>query len=129
MPNTRFATADLLTLFSLRVLVRHDTKYDVHVAHCIETGGVVTGTSPTEVSEMMKELLEDEISFALRNRNLKNLFSSPAPMEVLFQWMKAAKEKPPVQVDLDVDFYELEPYKIEPKDAHFTNQVRFALAA
>ena len=40
----------------------------------VETGNVVAADSEEDVKEMMKELLEDEISFAIRYLNLKNLF-------------------------------------------------------
>lgn len=129
MPKMSSESKGLLSLFDLRVLLRYDDKYRVHVAHCIETGNVVTSDTQQEAHEMMKELLEDEISFALKNRNLKNLFSSPAPLEVLLQWMKAAKEGNLQTVTLDVDFNEVELQDIEPKNAHFTNKVEFAAAA
>jgi len=123
-------TPDSVTsLFCFRVLLRFDTKYEVYVAHCLETGNVVTSDSPEEAEEMMKELLEDELLFALRNRNLKNLYSSPAPLEVRMQWAEAAMNKRPKTVDLDVDFSQLEHSQIEPHNARFTNTVEVALAA
>jgi hypothetical protein len=126
MPNTQITPEVLATLFDLRVLLRYDTKYNVHVAHCIQTGSVVTSDSQDDVLEMMKELLEDEISFAIRNKNLKNLFSSPAPLEVHLQWLQAEKLEP---IFLDVDFGQLEYLTIEPQNAHLKNKVEFALAA
>ena len=129
MQNAGITHEELRPLFNLRVLLRYDEKFGVHVAHCIETGNVVTADSPPEVIEMMKELLEDEISFALRHRNLKNLFSSPAPIEVLLQWVHAAQSRDPDTVFLDVDFKELEGLEIEPKNAGLKNKVEFANAA
>jgi hypothetical protein len=129
MLNSRFTHEDLRTLFNLRVLLRYDEKFSTHVAHCVETGNVVTAESAEQATEMMKELLEDEISFALRHRNLKNLFSSPAPIEVLMQWVHAAQSRDPETVFLDVDFKELEGLEIEPKNAGLKNKVEFANAA
>lgn len=129
MLNSSFTHDDLRTLFNLRVLLRYDEKFSVHVAHCIETGNVITADSPQQATEMMKELLEDEISFALRHKNLKNLFSSPASIEVLMQWVHAAQSKDPDTVFLEVDFKELEGLEIEPKNASLKNKVEFANAA
>ncbi len=117
------------TLFSLRVLLRYDEKYKIHVAHCVETGSVVTAESPNDACDMIKELLEDEISFALKHRNLKNLFSSPASLEVLVQWLNAAEAKKPETVYLDVDFRELELREIEPKNSNLRNRLEIAAAA
>ncbi len=115
-------------LFDLRVLLRYDKKYNVHVAQCIQTGSTVTSDSLEEALEMMKELLEDEVSFAIRHNNMRNLFSSPAPLEVHLQWLQAAREKLQT-VYLDVDFSQLENFKIEPQNAHLRNKVEFALVA
>lgn len=130
MPIAHNAHEELFkTLFSLRVLLRHDEKYNIHVAHCIETGSVVTAEIAQDACEMMKELLEDEISFALKNRNLRNLFSSPAPLEVLMQWLNAARERTPRTVYLDVNFKELELREIEPKNTNLRNKLEIAAAA
>jgi predicted RNase H-like HicB family nuclease len=131
MPNKtpgKMSVLDLIPLFNLRVLLRVDEKYGVHVAHCIETGNVVTADSEEEARTMIKELLEDEISFALTHRNLKNLFSSPAPLEVLVEWMNAAQESKDT-VELDIDLKEAESLKIEPQNAPLKNKVEFAKAA
>lgn len=119
----------LATLFDFRVLVRYDQKFAVHVAHCIETGTVATANSPEDASAMMRELLEDEVMFALRHRNLKNLFSSPAPLEVHLEWIKAAQREEPKIEFLDVDVKQLETNQIDTKNAHLQNRVQFALAA
>jgi hypothetical protein len=132
MPTKMNLISELvLPLFNFRVLLRQDEKYRVHVAHCIETGSVVTADSEEEVRTMIKELLEDEISFALTNGNLKNLFSSPAPLDVLVEWMNAARERKETveTVELDVDVKETERLKIEPKNAPVKNNVVFAKAA
>lgn len=116
-------------MFNLRVLLRYDENYKVHVAHCIETGNVVTADSSDEAKTMIKELLEDEILFALKHRNIKNLFSSPASLDVLIQWMNAAQENVPKTEFLDVNFKEAEFREIEPKNTSLRNKVDFACAA
>ena len=126
MRNT--GITDFESLFNLRVLLRNDKKYGVHVAHCIETGNVVTADSEEDAKEMMKELLEDEISFAIRYLNLKNLFSSPAPLEVHLEWMKAAQMEDPKIEFLDVDLRHVETKQIDTKSAHLQNRVQFAKA-
>lgn|GEM_PF-5903130 len=132
MPNidltTDSLTASLTALFNFRVLLRHDEKYGVEVAHCIETGSVVTSDSPEEALEMMKELLEDELSFAIKNNNLKNLFSSPAPIDVRMQWVEAALQNMKTEY-LDVDISQWRHPKVETQNASRTNTVQFAKAA
>jgi hypothetical protein len=73
-------------LFNLRVLIEFDSTYNAHVARCLETGSVVTADDEATLKSMITELLEDEISFALDNDNLANLFSTPAPLDVWFKW-------------------------------------------
>ena len=46
------------------------------------------------VLDMMKELLEDEVSRVMKSRNLTNFFSTPAPFEVWERWEKLAQERP-----------------------------------
>jgi len=116
-------------LFNLRVLLRYDDKYAVHVAHCIETGNVVTADSSEEAESMIKELLEDEILFALKHQNLKNLFSSPARLDVLVMWMNAARENGTRNVVLDINFKEVELPEIEPQNSNIKNELTFARAA
>lgn len=117
------------SLFNLRVLLRYDERYGVHAAHCIETGNVVTADSSDEAKGMIRELLEDEILFALKHHNIKNLFSSPASLDVLVQWMNAAQENVPKVEFLDVNFKEAELPQIEPKNASLRNSIQFAQAA
>ena len=86
-------TAQVQELFlnPLRVLAEYDTTYKTHVAYCLETGSVVTAETADDLKTMMKELLEDEISFAIANKNLTNLFSTPASFDVFLKWQEAAK--------------------------------------
>ncbi len=73
-------------LFRVRVLVEYDPTYQVHVARCLETGSVVTADDAETAWEMIRELLDDEISYAIEHRNLSNLFSSPAPLDIWVRW-------------------------------------------
>jgi DNA primase len=72
--------------------------------------------------------LEDELSFALKHSNLTNLFSSPAPLEVHFQWINAAKLKRPDIELLDLDPRELE-QRLETTHASVRSKINFADAA
>jgi len=119
---------DTSSLFNLRVLLRYDKTYGVHVAHCIETGSIVTADTSDDAKNMIKELLEDEIDFALKNGNLKNLFSSPASLDVLVQWINAAQTKIDTEF-LNVNLKEARLREIEPKNTHLTNKLVFAKAA
>jgi len=87
----------------LRVLAEYDEKYKTHVAYCLETGSVVTSDEPDELKEEMKELLEDEIMFALQHKNLANLFSSPAPYDKWIKWKEAAQQQKPEAIPLLIE--------------------------
>src|SRR5437868_2731586 len=96
-------------LFNLRVLIEYDSTYNVHVARCLETGSVVTAENEATLKSMITELLEDEISFALEQRNLANLFSTPAPLEVWFKWEQEIRKgvKPdflPLNINIKENF-------------------------
>jgi hypothetical protein len=118
------------SLFSFRVLLRFDAKYRVHVAQCIETGSIVTADRQEDLKEMIVELLEDEVSFALKNKNLSNLFSSPAPVEVWTQWVNAAMSQGIHTEWLDLNPNQRELDDIEPKGANYkTGRIQLAEAA
>jgi|SRR5579871_312135 len=72
-------------MFRFRVLIERDSRYNVYVARCLETGSVAASEDPEVVEDMIKELLIDEVTFALGRNNLSDLYSSPAPFAV---WMK-----------------------------------------
>ena len=72
-------------MFRFRVLVEFESGYNVFVARCLETGSVATADDAETAKDMIEELLVDEVTFAIENNNLANLFSSPAPFNV---WMK-----------------------------------------
>jgi hypothetical protein len=80
-----------VTLFPLRVLMEYDNTYKVYVARCLETGSVATADDFDTVQEMIKEILEDEIAFAIENDNLPNLYSAPAPLDVFKRWRNAVR--------------------------------------
>lgn len=65
-------------LFDFRVIVSRDETYKTWIARCLETGSVATADSAKVASEMIVELLTDELQYALDRDNLANLFSSPA---------------------------------------------------
>jgi len=81
-------------LFPMRALAEFDERYKFYVAYCLETGSVTTGDDMGTVLDMMKELLEDELSRVMKSRNLTNFFSTPAPFEVWERWEKLAQERP-----------------------------------
>ena len=86
-----------MRLFRLRVLSGWDSEYNVFVARCLETGSIVTADDHETVISMVKEVLEDEVTFAIENDNLANLFSSPAPLEIHLKWLRAIKAGATVQ--------------------------------
>lgn len=81
-------------LFPLRALAEYDEAHGFHVAYCLETGSVTTGDDLDTVLEMMKELLEEEISNVISSKNISNLFSTPAPYDIWEKWTKLAQERP-----------------------------------
>jgi hypothetical protein len=74
-----------LPLFTFRVLIWFDSGYNTFVARCLETGSVATAGDMETVEDMVKELLVDELTYALEHDNLASLYSSPAPIDV---WLK-----------------------------------------
>jgi hypothetical protein len=87
--------------FRLRVLLEFDRKYKTYVGYCLETGNVVTADDMETASQMMKEVLEDEISNAVKFENYTNLFSKPATKMIWDKWNELAKTKEPEIVDLN----------------------------
>lgn len=77
-------------LFPLRALLEFEPSYGVFVGRCLETGSVVTADDMDTIREMLKELLEDEIEFAVEHENFTNLFSNPAPPDVWLRWHREA---------------------------------------
>jgi hypothetical protein len=87
----------------LRVLAEYDATYQTHVAYCLETGSVVTANNCTDLKSMMKELLEDEVSFAIEHKNLTNLFSNPASYEIFVKWQEALEKGKVEEIPLDLE--------------------------
>jgi hypothetical protein len=82
----------LTQLFPLRVWAEYDSKYETYVAYCVETGSVTTAEDMETTLDMMRELLEDELSRVMVSRNVGNLFSTPAPIEIRHKWTRRANE-------------------------------------
>ena len=74
------------SFMDLRVLVEYDQKHKFFVAYCLQTGSVVTADDQDTAVDMIKELLVDEVSYAIVHSNLRNLFASPAPLEIWKKW-------------------------------------------
>jgi hypothetical protein len=94
-------------LFEFKVLIEFDQRFRVFVGYCLETGSVVTADKPDMAKNMMKELLEDEISFAIQHNNVRNLLSSAAPLEIWKKWQEAAKAMKPEIVELNYTAQEI----------------------
>jgi hypothetical protein len=107
MENTMNAVHE--PLLSLRVLSEYDKQFSVHVARCLETGHVVTADDANTAIDMMRELLEDEINFAIEHQNLPNLLSTPASFDVWVRWRRAVagQKRKPEMILLNIDAREL----------------------
>jgi hypothetical protein len=81
----------LQPLDPLKVFLEFDTGYQVYVAQCLQTGHLVTADDPETAKEMITELLEDEVSLAVKSNDISALLSHPAPMELWFKWDLASK--------------------------------------
>lgn len=73
----------------LRVFVEFDTQYEIWVARCLQTGHLVTANNPDKAKEMITELLQDEISFAVSSGDFSQLLSNPEPLETWIKWKMA----------------------------------------
>lgn len=94
-------------MFRLRVLAYYDSAYEIFVAQCLETGSVVTADDEDTLNDMMRELLQDEVSFAVEHKNFANLFSTPAPPEIWVRWLQAAKQGEVTEESLAISAKEL----------------------
>src|SRR5438045_1187257 len=83
----------LQPLDPLKVFVEYDTQYQVYVAQCLQTGHLVTADDAATAKEMIRELLADEVSLAVKNNDISSLLSNPAPMELWFKYEIASKVK------------------------------------
>ena len=105
------ATERKFGLFDLRVLAERNERFDVHVAYCLQTGSVATADDFDTVWVMMKELLEDEITYAWKYDNLANLFSNPAPTEIWMKWYELSQKQEPEIIKLEIDWEKIRPYE------------------
>jgi len=80
-----------IPMFRFRVLIEHNSAYNRFVARCLETGSVATASDENMVEDMIKELLTDEVIYALDHNNLANLYSSPAPYDVWMRFRQAER--------------------------------------
>lgn len=90
-PQTMPKITTLQPLNPLKVFVEYDTQYRVYVAQCLQTGHLVTADDADTAKEMITELLEDEVSIAVKENDISRLLSNPAPMELWFKWELASK--------------------------------------
>ncbi len=104
MTNTKSTSEPLLRL---RVLTEFDETYRIYVSRCLETGHVVTANDPKTAADMMCELLDDEIAFAVEHKNFPNLFSNPASFDVWIRYKTLAKIHPPTTKTKVIDAREL----------------------
>ncbi|SRR5216684_7419719 len=95
MDPNQSAQHDDLPLFIFRVLIEFQSGYNTFVARCLETGSVATADDADTVEDMIKELLVDEVTFALDHNNLANLYSSPAPFETWTKFRQALRKHAP----------------------------------
>jgi len=84
-------------LFTFRVLAEFDSEYNVYVARCLETGSVASADDMDTVLSMIEELLVDEVTFAIENDNLANLYSSPAPLRTWEKYRTAIRGSVPAK--------------------------------
>ena len=87
----------------LRVLVEFDSVYNVFVGRCLETGDVVTADDLETASEMMEELLEDAVSYAIEHGTITNLCSTPASLDVWKRWQEVVRTQEPREVRKLID--------------------------
>lgn len=69
-------------LFTFHVLVERDKTYSVFVARCLETGSTATADDPKTAEDMIRELLVDESSYAIKKGTIANLYSRPSSIEL-----------------------------------------------
>lgn len=75
----------------LKVFLEFDLEYHVYVAQCLQTGHLVTADDPNLAKEMITELLQEEVSQAVRANDISTLLSNPAPMALFFKFDLAAR--------------------------------------
>lgn len=78
----------------LKVFVEYDTQYEIYVAQCLQTGHLVTADDPDMAKEMITELLQDEVSSAIKKNDLSSLLANPAKLELRAKWELAYQTAP-----------------------------------
>lgn len=81
----------LQLLDPLKVFVEYNAQYGIYVAQCLQTGHLVTADDQEMAKEMITELLEDEVSFAVKKNDISSLLANPAPLELRIKWELAAQ--------------------------------------
>lgn len=86
-------------LFTLRTIAQRDVKHGMYVAYCLETGNVTTADDMETAIDMMREVLDDEVRYAMLNRSVKNLFSCPADFYWWRQWEAVLDEPQEIEAN------------------------------
>jgi hypothetical protein len=81
-------------LFVFRAVVAFDQGHQVFVARCLETGSVAAADSAEMAEDMIKELLIDQVAFAIGRDNLADLYSSSSPLEYWLEYRRAVASEP-----------------------------------
>ena len=85
----------------LRVLIdTKDQEGKVWIARCLETGNVTSANSYDRVREMILDILRGEVLYARKYNNIKALFRSPIPQDLLDRWNEITRDHPPEEVAL-----------------------------
>lgn len=87
-----------------RVLVEYSSENSYYLARCLETNSTATADVLSELEDLIKELLEEEITYAAAHNTLEDLFSKQAPPDVWMRWMKVARTRQPKTINLQVSF-------------------------
>jgi hypothetical protein len=87
---------------SFRVLIEFDSKFKMYVAHCLNTGNVVSADDSETTVQMMKEVLEDEVFHAIKYENFSNLFANTAQPDIWDRWNVLARKQKPREIPLNV---------------------------
>ncbi len=112
MPQIEEQTTDDKAILSqldnlrFRVLVEFDPKYRYYVARCLETNSTATADKLDDLKTVIKELLEEEITFAVVNNRVEALFSKQAPPETWMRWYKVIRTQKPEKIELSVQVSE-----------------------
>jgi hypothetical protein len=79
-------------MFRFRVIIEWEPKYEVFVARCLETGSVVTADDTDTAEDMIKELLIDEVHFAIQHKSIASLLGTPLPLDTWARYLQAVHD-------------------------------------